>query len=85
MDGFNTTRYHYTLFQVLITIGYLAKVQCVEVLCPMTKEFFKEYLRYGQAETSSGISTRARIQQMLYVLIPRKFRVAEYLIQYHSD
>jgi len=57
--------------------GYLANVQCVEVWCPMTKEFFAEYIRLGM-----GANTRT--QRLLYILNPRKFRACEYLVKYHS-
>ncbi|CAD5112992.1 DgyrCDS2195 [Dimorphilus gyrociliatus] len=53
--------------------GYIARVQCAEVWCPMTPEFFKEYL-----------GTRTRKQLLLYVTNPNKFRACEYLIKYHE-
>ncbi len=56
--------------------GYLAKAQCVEVWCPMTKNFYAEYINLG-AESHS------RIQQMLYLLNPSKIRACEYLVQEH--
>ena len=56
--------------------GYLAKAQCVEVWCPMTKHFYAEYINLG-AESHS------RIQQMLYLLNPSKIRACEYLVQEH--
>ena len=55
--------------------GYLANVQCVEVWCPMTAEFYREYVR-------KGISKRR--QELLYILNPRKFRACEYLVKYHE-
>ena len=57
--------------------GYLANVQCVEVWCPMTKEFFAEYIRLG-------LGANSRTQRLLYTLNPRKFRACEYLVKYHS-
>lgn len=33
--------------------GYLAKVECVEVWCPMTKEFYSEYIRRSFTSHSS--------------------------------
>ena len=33
--------------------GYLAKVECVEVWCPMTKEFYSEYIRRSFTTHSS--------------------------------
>ena len=58
--------------------GYLAKVQCVEVWCPMTKEFYAEYIRLGMGSNS-------RIQRLLYTLNPRKFRACEFLVKYHAN
>eukprot|EP01037_Dinobryon_pediforme_P038689 gene38689-46865_t len=59
--------------------GYLAKVQCTEVWCPMTKEFYEEYIRFGSGSTSSNALTAtardARLQRLLYTLNPTKFRV----------
>lgn len=90
-------------------VGYLASVQCIEVWCPMTPPFFKEYLKYGNyksdqwASYQSGVNNeytkasqlkqkdntffgggKARMQQLLYVLNPSKFRAAEYLLNYHK-
>jgi DNA excision repair protein ERCC-3 len=55
---------------------YLARAQCVEVWCPMTKEFYAEYIR-------CGMNQHSRTQKLLYLLNPRKFRVCEYLVKYH--
>ncbi|TMW67080.1 hypothetical protein Poli38472_012196 [Pythium oligandrum] len=55
--------------------GFLANVSCVEVWCPMTAEFYREYLR----ETKN-----ARKRALLYVANPNKFTAAEFLIQYHE-
>lgn len=54
--------------------GYIAKAQCAEVMCPMTKEFYREYL-HG--------STRQR--QMLYVMNPYKIQTCQYLIRRHAE
>jgi DNA excision repair protein ERCC-3 len=54
--------------------GFIANVQCAEVWCPMTKEFYKEYLDPAQ-------SLR---RQALYCMNPTKFRTCEYLIKYHE-
>ena len=54
--------------------GYLANVQCAEVWCPMTAEFHREYLR----------ATNARRKQLLYVMNPNKFHVAEFLMRSHE-
>ncbi|XP_014279590.1 general transcription and DNA repair factor IIH helicase/translocase subunit XPB isoform X1 [Halyomorpha halys] len=53
--------------------GYIARVQCAEVWCPMTPEFYKEYL---QCRTSKKL--------LLYVMNPNKFRAAQFLIRYHE-
>lgn len=58
--------------------GYLARVKCTEVWCPMTKEFYAEYIRH-----STG--SQSRMQRLLYTLNPRKFRVCEYLVRMHSE
>lgn len=57
--------------------GYLARVQCVEVWCPMTKEFYAEYIRRSMGSNS-------RLQRLLYTLNPRKFRACEYLVNFHT-
>lgn len=57
--------------------GYLAKVQCVEVWCPMTKEFYAEYI-------NNSTGSRSRMQRLLYTLNPRKIRVCEKLVKEHS-
>lgn len=54
-------------------VGYIAKVQCAEVWCPMTSAFYEYYL-------SSSINRRL----LLAVMNPNKFRVCEYLIRYHE-
>lgn len=53
--------------------GHIAKVQCAEVWCPMTSEFYQEYLR----ETS-------RKRALLYIMNPRKFQACQFLIDYHE-
>ncbi len=57
--------------------GYLARVQCVEVWCPMTKEFYAEYIR-------RSLGNKSRVQRLLYTLNPRKFRTCEFLVKYHA-
>jgi DNA excision repair protein ERCC-3 len=56
--------------------GYLAKVQCSEIWCPMTKEFYAEYINHS-------VPQGARVQRILYTLNPAKFRACEYLVNYH--
>jgi DNA excision repair protein ERCC-3 len=54
--------------------GYLANVQCVEVWCPMTGPFMKEYL----------LASNARLKQLLYVMNPAKLRAVEFLVRFHE-
>eukprot|EP01112_Ceratiomyxa_fruticulosa_P022402 TRINITY_DN8183_c0_g1_i1.p1 TRINITY_DN8183_c0_g1~~TRINITY_DN8183_c0_g1_i1.p1 ORF type:complete len:528 (-),score=92.02 TRINITY_DN8183_c0_g1_i1:26-1609(-) len=54
--------------------GYLASVQCAEVWCPMTSEFYSEYLK----RDSAGL------KKLLYVMNPIKFRCCEFLIKFHE-
>jgi len=54
--------------------GYLADVKCVEVWCPMTREFYESYLENSDAK-----------KKLLYVMNPNKFRCCEYLINYHTS
>jgi len=53
--------------------GYIATVQCCEVWCDMTAEFYNAYLR-------SSLNK----QMLLYVMNPNKFRCCEYLIRLHE-
>lgn len=53
--------------------GYIAKVACSEVWCPMTPEFYREYL-----------SARSAKKCLLFVMNPNKFQICQYLIQYHE-
>lgn len=53
--------------------GHIANVQCAEVWCPMTAEFYQEYLR----ET-------ARKKMLLYIMNPTKFQACQFLIHYHE-
>jgi DNA excision repair protein ERCC-3 len=55
--------------------GYLANVQCCEVWCPMTKEFYDQYL---------GSELSERNKQLLYILNPTKVRACDYLVKYHE-
>jgi DNA excision repair protein ERCC-3 len=57
----------------LQNLGFIARVQCAEVWCPMTSEFYAEYLR---------IKTRRR--KLLYVMNPNKFRICQFLMRYHE-
>merc|ERR1711991_1181821 len=60
----------------LTHLGYLANVQCCEVWCPMTPEFYDAYLENRKD---------AKIQRSLYVLNPIKVRTCEFLIKYHKE
>ncbi|KAJ8003335.1 hypothetical protein DPEC_G00147260 [Dallia pectoralis] len=53
--------------------GYIAKVQCAEVWCPMSPEFYREYV---------AIKTKRRI--LLYTMNPNKFRACQFLIRFHE-
>jgi len=54
--------------------GHLAKVQCAEVWCPMTAEFYAEYLHTGSATK----------RMLLYAMNPNKFRACQFLIRFHE-
>ncbi|KAL2902058.1 General transcription and DNA repair factor IIH helicase subunit XPB1 [Bienertia sinuspersici] len=58
----------------LVKGGFIANVQCAEVWCPMTKEFFAKYLE----------KENSKKKQALYVMNPNKFRACEFLIQFHE-
>ncbi|KAF6251089.1 hypothetical protein COO60DRAFT_1629131 [Scenedesmus sp. NREL 46B-D3] len=60
----------------LTRAGHIANVQCVEVWCPMTREFYAEYLN-REAQHDS-------VKQLLYVMNPNKFMVCQYLIDWHE-
>lgn len=49
-------------------------LQCAEVWCPMTPEFYREYLR-----------EQSRKRMLLYCMNPRKFQACQFLIKYHED
>ncbi|KAI1082280.1 DNA repair helicase rad25 [Whalleya microplaca] len=55
--------------------GHIAKVQCAEVWCPMTTEFYDEYLRTADRG----------LKQNLYVMNPRKIQACQFLINYHEQ
>ncbi|KAH8100911.1 DNA helicase [Cristinia sonorae] len=54
--------------------GHIANVQCAEVWCPMTPEFYREYLR-----------EQSRKRMLLYCMNPRKFQACQFLIKYHEE
>lgn len=53
--------------------GYIARVQCAEVWCAMTTEFYTQYLQ-----------EKSRKQLLLYAMNPRKFQACQFLIDYHE-
>ncbi|KAL5511049.1 SSL2 [Sanghuangporus vaninii] len=54
--------------------GHIANVQCAEVWCPMTPEFYREYLR-----------EQTRKRMLLYCMNPNKIQACQFLIKYHED
>jgi DNA excision repair protein ERCC-3 len=56
------------------TQGFIAKVQCVEVWCPMTADFFQEYL-----------NAKPRKKILLYVANPNKLMTCQYLVKKHEE
>lgn len=53
--------------------GHIANVQCAEVWCPMTAEFYQEYILADQ-----------RRRMLLYIMNPTKFQACQFLIEYHE-
>ncbi|XP_033761271.1 general transcription and DNA repair factor IIH helicase subunit XPB-like isoform X2 [Pecten maximus] len=53
--------------------GFIARVQCAEVWCPMTPEFYREYL-----------NTKSMKKMLLAIMNPNKFRSCQFLIRYHE-
>jgi DNA excision repair protein ERCC-3 len=58
----------------LIRAGHLARVQCAEVWCPMTPEFYREYLT----------APTATKRKMLCIMNPNKVQATEFLVKYHE-
>lgn len=54
--------------------GHIARVQCAEVWCPMTTEFYSEYLK---AKTTNK-------RGLLSTMNPRKFQACQFLIDFHE-
>ena len=67
--------------------GYLAKVQCHEVQCPMAADFYGAYLAArkpaGAAAAEQGGSIFHK-EQMLYIMNPNKLMAAHHLILKHK-
>ena len=61
-------------WQDLAKQGYLARVQCVEVWCPMTPAFMSAYL-----------DSKPRQQKMLWIMNPSKLAAVEFLVKYWED
>ncbi|KAF2269452.1 TFIIH basal transcription factor complex helicase XPB subunit [Lojkania enalia] len=61
-------------WQELSEQGHIAKVQCAEVWCQMTPEFYTEWLK------PSSVQKRA----LLSIMNPRKFQACQFLIDYHE-
>ncbi|CAD7934932.1 unnamed protein product [Amoebophrya sp. A120] len=59
-------------------LGYLAKVQCVEVWCQMSERFYEEYLK---KINERGKHATARL---LFTCNPIKLCLAEFLIRFHE-
>lgn len=53
--------------------GHIARVQCAEVWCPMTTEFYTAYL-----------DQKTRNKALLWIMNPRKFQACQFLIDYHE-
>lgn len=43
----------------LVKGGFIANVQCAEVWCPMTKEFFAEYLKKENSKKKQVLNMRS--------------------------
>jgi DNA repair helicase Rad25 len=57
----------------------IAKVQCLEVRCPMTPEFYEAYL--NPSANYAGVKRK----ELLYVTNPNKFLVLEELVKLHEE
>lgn len=53
--------------------GFIARVQCAEVWCQMTPEFYREFL-----------TIKSMKKMLLCVMNPHKFRATQFLIKYHE-
>lgn len=54
--------------------GFIARVQCAEVWCPMPSEFYEHYLEHGP-----------RSRQVFCAMNPTKFQACQCLIKYHES
>ncbi|OQO14016.1 hypothetical protein B0A48_00891 [Cryoendolithus antarcticus] len=55
--------------------GHIARVQCAEVWCPMTTEFYTEYM---------NAAGNVNKQFLLSTMNPRKFQACQFLINFHE-
>ncbi|CAI6295733.1 unnamed protein product [Periconia digitata] len=62
-------------WQELSEQGHIAKVQCAEVWCQMTPEFYTEWLRSPPSSPKNDIISS---------LNPNKFQACQFLIEYHE-
>ncbi|KAF1996965.1 TFIIH basal transcription factor complex helicase XPB subunit [Amniculicola lignicola CBS 123094] len=62
-------------WQELSEQGHIARVQCAEVWCQMTPEFYMEWLKPGITQKRA----------LLSVMNPRKFQACQFLIKYHEN
>ncbi|KAF2113854.1 P-loop containing nucleoside triphosphate hydrolase protein [Lophiotrema nucula] len=61
-------------WQELSEQGHIAKVQCAEVWCQMTPEFYTEWLKPSSVQKRS----------LLSIMNPKKFQACQFLIDYHE-
>ncbi|KAL0225269.1 hypothetical protein RCL1_003181 [Eukaryota sp. TZLM3-RCL] len=54
--------------------GFLANVKCLEVWCPMTSSFFREYMSTTEAK-----------RNLLCTMNPNKINCCEYLMKFHEE
>jgi DNA excision repair protein ERCC-3 len=55
--------------------GYIARVRCLEVMCPMTSEFSRRYLE----------ATEFRAKMRLWTLNPNKYLACLYILKLHKE
>jgi DNA excision repair protein ERCC-3 len=55
--------------------GHIARVQCAEVWCQMTPEFYSEYI---------NATGKVNQQSLLSTMNPRKYQACQFLIDYHE-
>ncbi|KAJ3256117.1 hypothetical protein HK103_005686 [Boothiomyces macroporosus] len=60
----------------LATRGHIAKVEATEIWCPMTGDFYQEYLK---------CTSKAGKRRLLCVMNPSKFMATEYLIKWRES